>query len=555
MSGGASLPLRAFSSAQRTVARGFDFLARRPIVAGLIVALLAFALAWSSTAAHGYPLPHISDEFSYLLGAETFARGRLANPPHPMGVFFETLHVIQLPTYASKYPPTNALFLATGLLMTGRPIVGVWLSFAFMCVATYWMLRAWIGAKWGFAVSLAFPSWAALSYWSYTYWGGAVAAGAGALVLGALYRIVRGDAEVRNGVTLGLGLVLLGSSRPYEGALLAVPVAIVFLQWFARARRRVPPPDTMRVVLPLALVLVAGIAASSVYNRAVTGKWYEMPYISYQLTHDSIPFFLWERPYALRSMRSASEDKAVLDAQPFRGTEAWADSLYRAARTFSGRQHFVRTLSHDVLLLVVPLGLALPLLLIPIVARSWWMRFALLCIAWETLGLGLSTYFYLHYAAPMFGLVVAVYGECLRWLARLRLRTIHVGHAFAVAILLIWGLRGAAATAQLVRNPLSEPTASPLEWTRQRKLIADTLVRRHPRSLVVVRYSGQHEFWHEWVFNDADVDASPLVWARDLGDANNKRLLEYYRDREVWLVEVTGLMGPFRVSPYRPGAP
>jgi hypothetical protein len=521
----------------------------------VIVGVLAVAVAWWSTTAHGYPLPHISDEFSYILGAQTLARGRLANPPHPMGLFFETLHVLQLPTYASKYPPGNALFLAAGLSATGRPIVGVWLSFAFMCVATYWMLRAWIGAKWGLAVSLAFPSWAAVSYWSYTYWGGAVAAGAGALVLGGLYRVVRGTTDVRNAVVLGLGLVLLGNSRPYEGALLAVPVAIVFFKWLKNASQSTQSNRMRRVVLPLAAVVATGIVASGVYNRAVTGKWYEMPYISYQMTHDSVPFFIWERPYALRPMRAANDDKVVLDAEPFHGTEVWADSMYRAARTFSGRQHFVRALAHDLLLLVVPIGLAFPLLLLPIAVRSWWTRFALLCIAWETLGLGLSTYFYLHYAAPMFGLVLVVYGDCLRWLARLRLRAIPVGHAIAVATLLLWAVRGAAATAQLARNPSSEPSASPLEWTRQRKLIADTLARGHPRSLVLVRYSGRHEFWHEWVYNDASVDIAPVVWARDLGDANNKRLLEYYRDRDAWLVEVTGLMGPFRVSPYRPGAP
>ena len=57
------------------------------------------------------------------------------------------------------------------------------------------------------------------------------------------------------------------------------------------------------------------------------------------------------------------------------------------------------------------------------------------------------------------------------------------------------------------------------------------------QQLVIVRYSPQHSPLDEWVYNVPDIDHSKIIWAREMDAASNKELLDYYKDRTVWLVQ------------------
>jgi len=106
------------------------------------------------------PYPATTDEFSYLLGADTLSYGRLTNQAHPLWRFFETIHVISIPTYASKYPPGQAFFLAIGERLFGNPFFGSVLACLVFVSAVVWMLRAWMASEMalvgGFITAFAF---------------------------------------------------------------------------------------------------------------------------------------------------------------------------------------------------------------------------------------------------------------------------------------------------------------------------------------------------------------------------------------------------------------
>jgi hypothetical protein len=233
--------------------------ARHKVAICLLAAALPIAIRVAALRFLPIPYPSVHDEFSYLLGADTFASGRITNPPHPMWVHFETFHENFLPTYASKYPPGQALFMAFGQKFLHHPWFGVCVSFGVMCACICWMLQGWLPPVYALlGTVIAIGQIGIFGYWMDSYWGGAVPAIGGSLVLGAMARLAKRSSA--SAATLGaLGMMILANSRPYEGMALSLG-AVLGLLWWRRRTGRLAGLWAARVLIPAVLVFLSGSA-------------------------------------------------------------------------------------------------------------------------------------------------------------------------------------------------------------------------------------------------------------------------------------------------------
>jgi hypothetical protein len=208
--------------------RAFARFAHHRVRAVLFAGALPLVVRIAVLPVLGVPDPLVADEFGYLLLARTFALGRLTNPTHPFWRHFETVYVFHQPTYTSIYPVAPAVLLAIPAALGAHPWIAVWFGAGLLCALVCWALQGWLPPKWALlGALLAVGRYTVASSWMNTYWGGATAAIGGALVLGALPRIMRYQRR-RDALLFALGLAILAQSRPFEGMLFALgPVGIL----------------------------------------------------------------------------------------------------------------------------------------------------------------------------------------------------------------------------------------------------------------------------------------------------------------------------------------
>ncbi|WP_348262185.1 hypothetical protein P8935_20570 [Telmatobacter sp. DSM 110680] len=447
----------------------------------------------------------------------------------------------------SMYFPAQGFVLAAGKVLFGNPWFGLLIATSLMCAAICWMLQAWLPASWAFLGGMfAVVHLALFSYWIDTYTGaGSLAALGGALVLGGLPRFTRNQ-RVHHALLMALGVVLLANTRPFEGLLLFVAVSAFICRWyFSSGCKLTKSRLLLRSAAALVLLIVATLGMGY-YNFRVFGSPYTLPYTINRATYGVAPYFIWQSPRPVPIYHNEQMRQLYSSEEMSYYNKVHSLRLYPVVfvyRTFVVSEFYAG-------LTLLPL-----LAMLSHVFRDRRLRFLALFLIIALGANAIQIFFVPHYLAPFTAAFYAVGLQCARHFRQWKPGDRPIGRTlvrFAIlASLLLVCLRPFA---EDLHFKLSDRGSVAWEWLgvenfgKPRADVERALEHLPGKQLAVVRYSGDHEPDDEWVYNCADIDASKIIWARELDPASNLQLIRYYNSRKVWLIQPD--QSPLEIVPY-----
>jgi hypothetical protein len=514
------------------IERAFRGLARDRRKAMLAAAIFPMIVRAAMLPWYPPPPPQIHDEFSYLLQGDTFAHGRIANTTPPYWQHFESEYVLLQPSYASQYQPAQGLVLALGELIFRQPWFGVWLSVGLMCAAIFWALGYVFPPVWAlfgaFAAALQFGIF---GLWMNSYFGGSVAAGAGALVLGSILRMRRPGKAASSAALCATGIIVLFASRPLE-ALLWSLIALASVP-LSRPRGWLRP-NLVSIAGSFSIVFLAGSAALAYYNWRITGDPATPPYLAYRQIYGTPQPFWWQQPLHI----------AHFDFPAIRDNYLNQLRLYENRNSLSAMLLAERDRLRDFWRFFIGPFFTPALLFLPLIFRDKRIRPWL----WASIPfiVDKATYhaWFPAQNAPATILILIVVVQCWRHML-VWWRNRSVGLAVSRQLLtaccttIVLGSLGRAIEPELPHALRHLPPIweSLYPARRLRDEVNAKLESIPGKHLVFVKYSPNHCFCEEWVFNSADIYRQKVVYVRPYTPASDEGLTRYLGDRDVWLVE------------------
>lgn len=289
----------------------------------------------------------------------------------------------------------------------------------------------------------------------------------------------------------------------------------------------------LRVMGPLTLVLCLTAAGLGYYLWRVTGSPVRLPYQIEQETYAVAPYMLWQPVHQKPAYTNPVIEKMYTQ-------EALAG--YHVSRTPAG------------FLLKAYLGWSFflgPALLLPCLMLAFTLpknfswrdidssnQFLFLVFAASLISCALESFYNPHYSAPATGLFLLLVLLAIQLLRQWSSHGLFLSRAVPVICVVMLALRANA-------EPLHIPVASYYEFawyqtaspTFGRARIEQQLKSIPGNHLVIVHYDRDHEPFAEWVYNDADIARARIIWARELGPAQDRQFLNAFPGRQVWYLQ------------------
>jgi len=522
--------------------RGLKSIAANRNASLLVAALLPITIRGLILPIFPPPPPLIADDYSYLFLGDTFASGRLANPSPRGAEHFETNFIFTKPTFSSQYQPAQGLIIALGKILTGQPWFGILLSSGIFFGVLCWALQGVVPPDWAlFGTAICAVQFGIFGIFVNTYRGAAAAAIGGALVFGCLARL-RESAKTRYGVLAGAGIVVMLASRPAEAIIWTV--LTIGYTWVIRQRISGP-----KLVLSFGFTLTAGLALLSWYNMRVTGSFVDLPYAHYQKLYGTPQGFWWQKPVPHPStklfpnLQQEYEHQLRLqtEGKTLRGVmQATLGKVTRAWQFFLG-----------------------PILTVPFLFSTNLLRAAknrLWLLAALPFGLDHLTFhtWYPNQSAPEYVFFAFIATQCWRYMRCLTLGQARIGRPLSRWL----ALAGITTLLLPIIGKTTEPIL-PKSLRHARAVWFCEFIDQDPRGDIIKflrAKPGKHLVFVEWsrvagsrfdgwLYNEPDLDAADLVWARSINLQSDRELSLNYPGRQTW--KVKGKKFPAVIHPYK----
>lgn len=517
----------------------------------------------------GFPATYFHDEFSYLLGADTFANGRLTNPTPAFSEHFEAPHILVKPTYMSKYPPMQSLFLAAGQVLFGHPIFGVWLSCGLAAAALFWMLLAWTRPPWAIIGTLLSIFFIGTDYyWAQGYWGGMAAFAGGAFFFGGFRRIIKEKELLGSTLLMTLGGVILVNSRPFEGTITMIPALLLLLFRILSSSRIAFSQKLTQIVLPGFFITCLTLCAMGYFNYRITGSALRLPYTEHQSQYFSTPLFIFQNKVEATN----SENRRLRELYGLLHSSGLIRDIHSYnlpdVKYLYPVYAFVYLWLHLLFALVYPpLLLFFVFSLFFVVRASKWMRFVLFTIVFAFACISFATYWdFTHYVAPLVCFFYLLLVQGFRYFLIRAQKAKKLKLTFLLLILLtlssayyrqfktyewVFDLVHTIEKQDFSNTELklteSQTFDIKVTATQYRGLIEETAEKDAQKYLIIVDYDKSFHSFDEIVFNRADFQNAKVIWALSLSEEKNHALLNFYPDRKPLFVKIK--RDKFRISP------
>ncbi|HEX4180764.1 MAG TPA: hypothetical protein VHY32_08235 [Caulobacteraceae bacterium] len=511
------------------IERAITWIAARPVIAAASIALFVVGGRLLLIPFLGTAQPSAPDDGSIMLQAATYLTGHLGNAKLPPD--FESIYVVTSPSYASMYPVLRSLPLVVGALIGVGFWGGILLCMAALCVAVYLVLRAWIAPQFAYVAALVLAIRVGFfSFWVNMFYGPAFTALGGVLLIGA-YAWIRRRPTLPRGALLGLSVMILMTTRPFEGMLAAAPVGVALVVDFLRSA-----PAERRAFLSCGamagLLVAGGLALTAASNQAVTGNWRETPYDFYRKATASVPaFFVSKRTDPRLSTVRYEQTRAALHLE-----DKWYERGGQATRLVPAEGHKLLSYWN----FYIGFALLAPFLIGLYVLRN---QVALLgCLGVLIGGLMLVTWDHPQYPSPATGVFLLYEGAGLMALRRWSPGGRPVGLALSrlLPTALVIGALLPLSTTILgypdLQFGINNSAYSSCCWIRKpslRSQIEDRVGAGPNGQMVVVDNGPRADPRLVTVFNLADIARQHVVWIDD-DPRYNAAAFAKYPNRTLW---------------------